>query len=168
MKIRMANPNDAYDIAYIQVLAWKKTYARIIYSDFLESFSIKEEEMQWLGGLSNGSKVLLINYGNRVIGFSWVSILQKIRDNSFETGEINAIHLHPHFVFQGFGKKLCLASIQYLKESGCHDIVVWVIKENHTARKFYEKIGFIDTGECKCWKYFSNETVEIMLYKLSI
>lgn len=48
-----------------------------------------------------------------------------------------------------------------IKNSGFNKVMLWVFKENHRARKFYEKHGFVLTEKSK---NFSN-AIEVMYCK---
>ncbi|WP_160561802.1 GNAT family N-acetyltransferase [Parablautia muri] len=37
--------------------------------------------------------------------------------------------------------------IQQVRKKGVHKIVLWVIKDNVKARKFYETNGFVNSGK---------------------
>ena len=45
------------------------------------------------------------------------------------------------------GKQLLHETIICLKEEGYHDLYLWVLKENHHARKFYKNAGFIQSDD---------------------
>lgn len=36
--------------------------------------------------------------------------------------------------------------IEEIKQSGFNKVLLWVLEDNHRARKFYEKYGFIYSG----------------------
>lgn len=46
---------------------------------------------------------------------------------------------------KGFGRTLLKACVEELQQSGYEKILLWVLEENHRARKFYETNGFVPT-----------------------
>ena len=48
---------------------------------------------------------------------------------------------------QGIGTLLIEYLIQKAREKEVHKIVLWVIKDNVKARKFYEANGFVNSGK---------------------
>lgn len=64
-----------------------------------------------------------------------------------ETVEIMDFYVDPFFVGQGIGTLLIEYLIQQVREKGGHKIVLWVIKDNWNARKFYEANGFVNSGK---------------------
>lgn len=64
-----------------------------------------------------------------------------------EYGEIISIYMLPDYMGKGYGKQLLHETIMCLKEEGYHDLYLWVLKENHHARKFYKNAGFIQSDD---------------------
>lgn len=63
--------------------------------------------------------------------------------------EITDFYVEPFFVGQGIGTLLMKHMIQQIKEKGYRKIILWVIKDNAGARKFYEMNGFANSGETR-------------------
>lgn len=61
--------------------------------------------------------------------------------------EISELYVEPFFKGNGIGRELIQYVISEAKESNSQKIYLWVIKDNISARKFYEKNGFHETGE---------------------
>ena len=66
-----------------------------------------------------------------------------------KTIEITDFYVEPFFVGQGIGTLLMKHMIQQIKEKGYRKIILWVIKDNAGARKFYEMNGFANSGETR-------------------
>ena len=52
----------------------------------------------------------------------------------------------PQYIGKGYGKLLLDAVVKELVLLGFDDIFLWVLEENHRAKKFYEKAGFTASG----------------------
>ncbi|HBA48712.1 MAG TPA: N-acetyltransferase [Lachnospiraceae bacterium] len=61
--------------------------------------------------------------------------------------EITEFYVDPFFVGQGIGTLLMKYMIRQTKEKGYRKIILWVIKDNVRARKFYEMNGFVNSGK---------------------
>lgn len=61
--------------------------------------------------------------------------------------EITDFYAEPFFVGQGIGTLLIEYLIQQVRKKGVRKIVLWVIKDNMKARKFYEANGFVNSGK---------------------
>ena len=55
--------------------------------------------------------------------------------------ELYAIYLLPEHQRGGIGLKLTVAAARWLMEAGMGSMIVWVLGENHQARRFYEALG---------------------------
>ena len=56
-------------------------------------------------------------------------------------GEIYAIYLLEVYQHQGVGHCLFLASCRSLQDAGMGSMLLWVLEDNHGARRFYESMG---------------------------
>lgn len=56
-------------------------------------------------------------------------------------GELYAIYLLPGHQRSGIGLRLTLATARWLMDIGMESMAVWVLAENHQARRFYEALG---------------------------
>lgn len=80
------------------------------------------------------------------------------------TIEITDFYVEPFFVGQGIGTMLIEHMIQEAGKRKFQKIILWVIKDNVKARKFYETNGFVNSGktciiegtdkEDCCYEYF--------------
>ena len=64
-----------------------------------------------------------------------------------KTIEITDFYVEPFFVRQGIGTLLIEYLIQQVRKKGVYKLVLWVIKDNVKARKFYEASGFVNSGK---------------------
>ncbi len=71
-------------------------------------------------------------------------INRRIMDESIELCEF---YVEPFFRGQGIGRELIQYVISEAKVANKHKIFLWVIKDNLSARKFYEANGFKENGE---------------------
>ena len=61
--------------------------------------------------------------------------------------EITDFYVEPFFTGQGIGTFLIKHMIQQAGKEGFQKIILWVIKDNVRARRFYEVNGFVDSGK---------------------
>lgn len=164
-KVRIAVINDAEQIAKIHVLSWQKIYRGHIPDTVLNNLSIQTRHKQWLELISNCVSVLVIEKHNLIVGFASIC---PARDEGFDKqtcGELSAIYLsQPHW-HQGLGKKLCLVAFNELQKIGFQEVIAWSLRENFQARKFYEAMGFINTGKIKSEPYNQNVFLNEVCYQ---
>lgn len=143
MEIRLMTKNDdRLEISRIYEESWKYAYKDIIPQSYLDSIPVG----QWASGLDrDGRNTLLMLDGSRIIG---TSSYCKSRFPKFSgMGEIISIYLLPRYIGRGYGKQLLDSAIKNLGNSGYNEVFLWVLEENSHARRFYEKFGFVKSGE---------------------
>jgi len=53
------------------------------------------------------------------------------------------------------------AALDELKSSGFDSVLLWVLRDNAVARAFYEKIGFVESGDEKPIIIGGKELIEV-------
>nr|WP_205808580.1 GNAT family N-acetyltransferase [Micromonospora sp. HNM0581] len=62
------------------------------------------------------------------------------------TGLLNAIHLEPSERGRGVGRALMVDALANMRLRGWRRAVLWVLRDNTRARRFYERGGWSPTG----------------------
>lgn len=142
MEIRYITKNDnPLEISKIYESSWKYAYKGIIPQDYLDSIPTG----QWADGInkSNLNSLVLIENG-KMIGTA--SFCKSRWEDYSDYGELVSIYFLPDYIEKGYGKLLLNKCIEELKQYGFNKVLLWVLEDNHKARKFYEKYGFIYSG----------------------
>ena len=147
--IRFANPTDAEQIARCHIASWQKSYRGLFTDEVLATLSVPERTQRWFGILNANVKVLVLEDNNRILGFVSLCASRDTDTDPKKCGEIHAIYLHPDAWYQGLGKNLCQQALAELLAMGFSEVMLWVLKENEQARKFYQRMGFTETGHTK-------------------
>lgn len=159
MEIRYILPeDDLLEISNIYEQSWKFAYKNIIPQDYLDSIP----SGRWAGNINRAgmNNNLIVIENEKIIG---TSCFGKSRWEKYsEYGEIVSIYFLPEYMGKGYGKFLIKRVIDELKNMGFKNILLWVLADNHRARKFYEKCEFIQTGEFKDDNIGGKELREIM------
>jgi GNAT superfamily N-acetyltransferase len=162
--IEMANESDASSIARINIISWQAAYNKIMPAEILDSLSVEHLTEGWKTQLQKNAIVLKISVNNEIIGFSFLCKHKLLQNCTLNQGEISAFYLDPRFWRQGFGKQLCLASLDKLRELGFKEASLWTLSDNYDAHRFYESLGFKKSGFSRCnTKFKLNETQYIQL-----
>lgn len=139
MEIRHITQNDnPLEISKIYESSWKYAYKGMIPQDYLDSIPMG----QWANSISKvGMNNLVLIENGMMIGTASFckSRWEKYRDY----GEIVSIYFLPDYIGKGYGRLLLNRCIEELKQCGFRKVLLWVLEDNHRARKFYEKNGFI-------------------------
>lgn len=139
---RWAVPDDADALAEVHVETWRKAYEGIFSSEFLTGLDSDARARFWRRKLRSGALVNVI--GSPVIGFCLAG------DSDEEGwGEIFAIYVHPDHWGEGFGHRLLRAGERQLRDAGHGRALLWVLRDNGRARRFYERQGWRVGGKIR-------------------
>ena len=148
---RQSCMNDASDIAKIHYQCWQTNYIDIIDHTFLNSLKLEDR-------IKNREKIiredpciqLVTLYENKVVGFCDAGSFY-FRENQTvaihdsakfkEPGEIYAIYIDPKYQNNGIGQILFSEARRQLFQKGLAPFIVWTLKDNSIAYKFYEKLN---------------------------
>jgi len=128
-------------IARLHAYSWQIHYRGIFNDNYLDHHVLDERIQVWQRRFENPSKeqfVVLANDQNLLCGFGCVFLNHDDRYGSL----VDNLHVHPDWQRRGIGRNLlshCVARIEELNEQ--FKMYLWVLKENHKARKFYKSMG---------------------------
>lgn len=138
--VRRADVADAQAIAQVHVASWRTTYGGMLPDEFLASLDETAYAERWWRTLSDrANRVYVAENADRVIGFASGG-----RERAGEDGyggELYAIYVLQEAQGHGHGRRLVQAVVGGLRELGLRDMIVWVLRDNATARRFYERLG---------------------------
>ena len=143
MVIRYVDYNDdPLSISRVYELSWKYAYRDIVPQEYLNSIPegkwaahVKREGMHSIVAVSDGDIIGTLSFCSsrweKYCGF----------------GEIVSVYLLPEHMGRGVGGKLLEFALSELKSSGFVNVLLWVLEDNYIARRFYEKHGFVCSGD---------------------
>jgi len=162
--IRPAGPADAEEIARVQAISWRATYARQLSAESLARVETSWDARHWRHGLErvDDRAITLVLEAREVgmVGFGVAGRRRVGRDPALHAyeGEVYLLYLLPGFQGYGLGTKLMVALARVLKARGLNSALVWALATNRAAIGFYEHLG----GEIllRARKPFFGEPVE--------
>lgn len=137
--IRYYEKSDISEIAKIIVDGWKNAYKGIIDEEFLRNLDYKERA-ESINKHYKKQNAIVYTEGGIVKGFCRFG---QSRNENQECGEIYALYVKYDERKHGIGRQLVKRAVQLLNEVSYNEILIWCLKDNLEARKFYEKIGGI-------------------------
>lgn len=149
INIREVKSGDEKILAYIQTESWKSAFNTILSKEDLEKYTNidKAIEMytQLLSENIGNGYILSINDVPHCMAY-W----DKARDEDMkEYSELICIHSISENWGRGYGSMMMEYILREIKTAGFNKVMLWVFEENTSARKFYEKHGFILTEKSK-------------------
>lgn len=149
MEIRNMKREDFEEIAELQVLAWKNAYKDIVEDDYLEKLNVAS----WIEKRKNKLDEFI---KNRIVVVEDGVILGNCKYEDYNDekyseydGEIVAIYTRFDKKNIGVGTMLVEEVKKRFKKQSKKGIIIWCLKENYLARKFYEKMNGKLIGERK-------------------
>lgn len=146
IKIRPVKPEDAKQHVRLGLLVWRNAYKHIFPEEvFIEKENRAEDKIKNFDK-NNINDRLTLSYvaeiNGRIVGFVFgrmTSHYQYFAEKGY--ADLEAIYIHPDYQGLGIGNKFKQIFIDWLKSNGGTKFVIGVLKENHKARKVYEKWG---------------------------
>ena len=128
-------------IARLHAYSWQIHYRGIFNDDYLDHDVVQERMMVWERRFENPSKdqfIVLANDQDLLCGFGCVFLNHDQQYGSL----VDNLHVHPDWQRKGIGRSLmkhCVDRIASLDDQ--FKMYLWVLKDNISARKFYESMG---------------------------
>jgi ribosomal protein S18 acetylase RimI-like enzyme len=151
-EIRPLTDADIDALAEVYVRTWQSAYAGIIPAEVLDALDPAAwAERRRTHSAPPGTSILVAHDGGTLIGFAnfGPSRVEQTRSDEYDmsAGELYAIYVDPRHQGAGAGKLLLTGAKEGLATAGFPEMRLWVLEENHPARRFYEHMGMAPTGE---------------------
>ncbi len=164
--IRDAVPDDAEALGRVHVRAWQAAYRGVFTDAYLDGLDPKERAKAWrerLEGPRGAGKRTLVVCSDELVGFASVG---PDRDGA-GVGELYAINLDPDSWGKGAGRSLLRAATEALAVLGHTEAVLWVVRTNARARRFYEGAGWRPDGAEEVREVFGQRADEVR-YRIAL
>ncbi len=141
--LRPAWPQDAEAIASVEVAGWQGAYRGLMPDSFLDGLSREEKATGWYESLrkhqsAQRKRVTVAVMGAEVLGFVRVGP----SGEEAGVGLVYLLYILPEYWGCGVGKALMQAALSDLREMEMDEAVLWVLRDNHRPRRFYEGLGW--------------------------
>jgi ribosomal protein S18 acetylase RimI-like enzyme len=144
--VRPAEVSDAAAIARVHVATWRSTYRGLLPEEFLTSLDVRGYTDRWRRIVADStSRVYVAENAQGVIGFA--SGGRERAGEGAYSGELYAIYILEEAQGRGHGRRLVQAVVNGLRDLELPDMIVWVLRENAPARRFYERLGGVYVRE---------------------
>jgi ribosomal protein S18 acetylase RimI-like enzyme len=148
--VRPVAAADIESVARLHVGAWQAAYRGLLPDAFLDALSVERREAMWRRTVeANDAPSLVAEKDGAIVGFllGGPARDEDIREDT--TGEIYALYVAPERWNTGAGAQLMHHGLSVLREQGCQEVILWVLRGNERAIRFYERMGFRCDGSEK-------------------
>lgn len=147
-RIRPMTLSDCDRVAEIRIGGWQSAYKGLIPQSYLDALDVTQDAERRRAYLSQGDGGvvdLVAERDGRVVGWACHG---PYRDGEARTGdaELYAIYVGPGLCGEGIGQSLLQESLRRCTTAGHPRVLLWVLKDNTRARRFYEQAGFRPDG----------------------
>jgi GNAT superfamily N-acetyltransferase len=150
LTVRELTAEDIDAVAALHVRAWRTGYAGIVPADVLNGLDPAAFADRWRAPRPPGARTVVADDDGTVIGFASFGPYRPQGDHDAydpTSGELYAIYVDPDRWRRGAGRALMAAARQALAAAGYPEYRLWVLEENHRARRFYERAGMAPDGD---------------------
>jgi ribosomal protein S18 acetylase RimI-like enzyme len=141
-RVRLARADDVGALARVHVASWNHAYRDIMSAQSLARTNLSRSVSRFRGYFWQGGQDLsllhVLEGDDGVVGYV-NSGLSNSRELGMR-GEVYELYLHPDMHGRGCGRKLLSAGLWALSGRRLVPAVVWVLADNHPARRFYERM----------------------------
>lgn len=141
IKIRNIKKEDIPEVVNIQIDGWRATYKGMIDDEYLENMNV-EKKIKMREKDYKETGFIVAEHDNKVVGFCrYTDNIEKTPETPKADCELRALYVKPEVKHNGIGKKMFQYAVNEFKNIGKTKMVLWCLKDNVLARKFYEKMG---------------------------
>ena len=134
--------DDAAGIVRVRAESWRAACRGIVPDAFLDAIDVaewSERQRRNMEEEPDERDEFVAETRGRVVGWA---VGGSNRDASYDyAGELYAIYPLPAYQRLGIGSKLTAATVRWLTNQGINSMILWVLEDNHPARRFYETLG---------------------------
>ncbi len=145
--IRAMKTADTEAVGRVHARAWQATYAEVMPAAFLAAIDPVARAEQWQITIERRLPLhaqLVAEVAGEPVGFAAVGLA---RHDDQRRGEVYAINVDPDWIGRGVGQPLFSGAVAALRDLGfASALVLWVVRENARARRFYERNGWLADG----------------------
>jgi GNAT superfamily N-acetyltransferase len=152
--VRPAFPEDAAEIARIQVVTWRTAYRAVLPEAVLDEWDADAAEASWRNAVTApptpGHGVLVALERNTVVGFAAYGPAELTAgerpDPAGPTSELSTLLVEPRWGRRGHGSRLLAAVADLAQGSGAARLQTWLLEEDRISTRFYESAGWAPDG----------------------
>jgi GNAT superfamily N-acetyltransferase len=151
IRVRDATPGDGAAMGAVQIAAWRAAYAGVMSDAYLAGLDPETFGAHWResAGEDRGrARSLLVGeLEGRVVAIAATGEFRARASDDEPTGELWMLNTHPDAFGTGVSGAVHAEALRRLGVAGHHEAVLWVVRENPRARRFYEREGWAADGQ---------------------
>lgn len=144
--LRDATPEDALAVARVHVRSWQGAYRGLIADEFLDRLRPEDRAARYTLGDPDPAvpHTVLAEEEGELWGFATTGPSRD--EDAPGAGELYALYVDPPRWRTGTGRLLLAAATERLVADGFGEAILWVLRGNRAAERFYEAAGWRRDG----------------------
>lgn len=154
--VRPATPDDASEIARIQLTTWRTAYTELLPAEVLDNLDHAETESQWRNTLRNGpASVMVATEGDWLVGFCAAGRCPEPESADADGGQpadaatvalMSSLLVEPRWGRRGHGGRLFARMGEMLSADGATRGITWAAESDSASMFFFRGIGWAPDG----------------------
>jgi GNAT superfamily N-acetyltransferase len=154
VSVRPAVPEDAADVARIQVVTWRTAYRAVLPAAVLDDWDASAATEAWRTAVQSpptpGHGVLVALEGRTVVGFAAFGAAELTGDERPDpagpSAELSTLLVEPRWGRRGHGSRLLAAVTDLVRASGAARLQTWLLEGDRVSAGFLESTGWAPDG----------------------
>lgn len=164
--VRPAHPDDAPEIARVQIQTWREAYRSTVPPTVLDTLDERQATESWRSAIidppSTRHRVLAALELDRLVGFS--AMTPGETGDPADMATIAILLVEPRFGRRGHGSRLLAAAVEHLRGDGFARATTWLLARDQVSQGFYRSAGWDADGAARALNMAGTEVDEIRLH----
>ena len=157
VSVRPARPDDAAEIARIQVVTWRTAYRSLLPAAVLDEWDEAAAADSWRAAVTSpptpGHAVVVAVERGTLVGFAAFGPAEladgEQPDPAGPTTEIATLLVEPRWGRRGHGSRLLAAVADLARSSATARLQIWLPEEDRVSARFFESAGWGRAGSVR-------------------
>jgi GNAT superfamily N-acetyltransferase len=153
VSVRPAGPDDAAEIARIQLDTWRTAYAEILPAPILDNLVVDDAAATWTDAIAQRPSarhhVLVAMEGEWRVGFVAFGPADDLEADDPEpetTLALSPLLVEPRWGRRGHGSRLLAATVDHARQDGMTRAIAWIPEKDAASRDFLVSAGWAPDG----------------------
>ncbi|HET6878056.1 MAG TPA: GNAT family N-acetyltransferase [Jatrophihabitans sp.] len=171
VSVRPARPDDAGEVARIQITTWQTAYVDLLPAPVLAGLSEEQAQAVWSAAIAepptSTHHVLVAVEGQWRVGFAAFGPATDLEPDDPDrdtTVAIAPILVEPRWGRRGHGSRLLAATVHHARADGMTRAIAWIPESDNTSREFLLSAGWAPDGLVRALDTGAGELREIRLH----
>ncbi|MEV5140239.1 GNAT family N-acetyltransferase [Streptomyces syringium] len=163
VRVREMAETDIEAVSGIRVTGWQTAYAGVVPQPYLDAMTVEDDARQrrtWFTR-SRGRVLDLVAVDEGANPVGWASLGRYRGEGERRPGELYALYVRPDVIGTGVGRRLLQEAHRHAVARRFDNMLLWVLRDNPRARRFYETAGYAADGAVQSDLYGEVELTEV-------